>query len=158
MKLDEGAPQTQLTLEELGVLRRLVGFMVPSSVEYCMLGADDSKIFAEIVRSFASDQSAARKVLAMLRDLVGGDIGAINDIEAEVMTMALLKRHDPEITALGRAVLQCYYGDERVIRSLGLEAGPLFPKGRIVQQGDWSLLELVRNRPQMWRGACSTRR
>ncbi len=48
-------------------------------------------------------------------------------------------------------MLQCYYRDDRVIRSLGLEPGPPFPKGYTVEQGDWSLLEAVRNRPPMWR-------
>ena len=65
--------------------------------------------------------------------------------------MALLRREGPEITALGRAVLQCYYRDDRVIRSLGLEPGPPFPKGHNLEQGDWSLLDAMRNRPPMWR-------
>ena len=76
---------------------------------------------------------------------------AIDEAEAETTAMALLRREGSEITALGRAVLQCYYRDERVIRSLGLEPGPPFPKGHTVQQGDWSLLDAVRNRPPMWR-------
>jgi hypothetical protein len=92
-----------------------------------------------------------REALAVLRQMAGGDFAAIDEAEAETTAMALLRREGPEITALGRAVLQCYYRDERVIRSLGLEPGAPFPKGHRVQQGDWSLLEAVRNRPPMWR-------
>ncbi len=144
-------PGSELTPAELRDLRRLVGFMVPSSTDYRVPGADDGAIFADIVRSLGRDQSAVRKALAMLREMAGEDFAAIDEAEAEATAMALLRREGPEITALGRAVLQCYYRDERVIRSLGLEPGAPFPKGHIVQQGDWSLLDAVRNRPQMWR-------
>ena len=34
----------------------------------------------------------------------------------------------------------CYYRDDRVMVSLGLEARPPFPKGHVLEQGDWSLL------------------
>ena len=142
---------SELTPAELWDLRRLVGFMVPSSTDYRVPGANDGAIFADIVRSLGRDQSAVRKALAMLREMAGGDFAAIDEAEAETTAMALLRREGPEITALGRAVLQCYYRDERVIRSLGLEPGAPFPKGHTVQQGDWSLLDAVRNRPPMWR-------
>jgi hypothetical protein len=52
-------------------------------------------------------------------------------------------------------VLQCYYRDDRVLRSLGLELRPPFPKGYGLEQGDWSLLDPVKARPLMWRRAPS---
>jgi hypothetical protein len=140
-----------LTPPELRDLRRLAGIMVPSSADYRVPGADDAAIFADIVRSLGRDQSAVREALAALRAMAGGDFAAIDEAAAEATAMALLARQGPEITALGRAVLQCYYRDERVIRSLGLEPGAPFPKGHSLPQGDWSLLEAVRNRPPMWR-------
>ena len=143
--------ESELTPAELRDLRRLAGFMVPSSADYRVPGANDAAIFADIVRSLGRDRSAVRKALAVLREMAGGDFAATDEAEAEATAMALLRREGPEITALGRAVLQCYYRDERVIRSLGLEPGAPFPKGHIVQQGDWSLLDAVRNRPPMWR-------
>ena len=45
---------------------------------------------------------------------------------------------------LTRIILQCYYRDDRVVRSLGMEPRPPFPKGFEVEQGDWSLLDPVR--------------
>ena len=55
------------------------------------------------------------------------------------------------LTYLTRIILQCYYRDDRVMRSLDLEARPPFPKGFEVEQGDWSLLDQVRARPKLWR-------
>ena len=52
---------------------------------------------------------------------------------------------------LVRVVLQCYYRDDRVLRSLGLELRPPFPGGYTLEQGDWSLLDPVKARPSMWR-------
>ena len=145
------ASGSDLTEAELREFRRLAGFMVPSSTAHGVPGADDASIFADIVQSLGRDQNDVRKALAMLRELAGGDFAAIAESDAESSAMALLGRQGPEITAVGRAVLQCYYRDDRVITSLGLEPGPPFPKGRTVEQGDWSLLDAVRNRPPMWR-------
>jgi hypothetical protein len=58
-----------------------------------------------------------------------------------------------QVTTLGRVILQCYYRDDRVVRSLGLEPRPPFPKGHTLEQGDWSLLDVVRTRPKLWRDA-----
>jgi len=52
---------------------------------------------------------------------------------------------------LERIILQCYYRDDRVMRSLGLEVRPPYPKGFEVEQGDWSLLDPVRARPKLYR-------
>jgi len=48
-------------------------------------------------------------------------------------------------------VAQCYYRDDRVMQSLGMELRPPFPKGFEVEQGDWSLLDPVRARPAFYR-------
>jgi hypothetical protein len=149
------APQrdsgSELTPADLRNLRRLVGFMIPAAADYCVPGADDEAIFADIVRSLGRDQNDVRKALAMLRDLTCEDFAAIDETKAQTTAMALLACEGPEITALGRAVLQCYYRDDRVVRSLGLEPRPPYPKGHMLEQGDWSLLDAVRARPRMWR-------
>jgi hypothetical protein len=50
-------------------------------------------------------------------------------------------------------VLQCYYRDDRVLRSLGLETRAPFPKGYALEQGDWSVLDPVKARPPNLRRA-----
>ena len=140
-----------LTSPEQQDLRRLAGLMVPASSEYDVPGADDNAIFADIVRSLGRDRDEVRTALTMLREIAGGDFAGLDDARAEVAAMTLLGRQDPMITALGRAVLQCYYRDDRVLRALGLEPRPPYPQGRVLEQGDWSLLDEVRGRPRMWR-------
>ena len=140
-----------LTATERLDFRRLAGFMVPASAEHGMPGADDEAIFADIARSIGRDRPQVGKALAALREISGGDFQALEAKAAEAAAMALLERGGPAVTALGRAVLQCYYRDDRVIGALGLEPRPPFPRGYALWEGDWSLLDPVRNRPRMWR-------
>ena len=143
--------RAELTPAECRDLRRLATFMVPANAEYGVPGADDQAIFAEIVRSLGRDRDAVRTALDMLREIAGGDFAGLGEAEAETAAMMLLSREGPVLTALGRAVLQCYYRDDRVMRSLGIEPRPPFPKGHVLEQGDWSLLDAVRGRPRLWR-------
>jgi hypothetical protein len=151
-------PEAELTQADLRDLRRLAGFMVPASAEYGVPGADDDAIFADIVRSLGRDRHAVREALVLLRDLAGSDFADLDEPKAQAAATALLGREGPVITALGRAVLQCYYRDDRVFRSLGREPRPPHPKGHDLEQGDWSLLDAVRARPRMWRDADDERR
>jgi hypothetical protein len=141
----------ELTLTELQDLRRIAGIMIPASERHGVPGADDEAIFTDIVRSLGRDRDNVRKALAMLRDAAGSDFTALDASTAETTAMTLLGGSGAAVAALGRAVLQCYYRDDRVISALGLEPRPPFPKGHTLEPGDWSLLDKVRGRPRMWR-------
>ena len=139
-------------------LRRLAGFMVPASAEYGVPGADDEAIFADIVSSLGRDRNDVRAALAMLREIASGDFAALDEPAAETAAMTLLGREGSVVTALGRAVLQCYYRDDRVMRAVGIVPRAPFPQGRVLEPGDWSLLDAVRGRPRMWRDIDGTGR
>ena len=145
---DSGAEPTQAEWRDF---RRLAGFMVPASDEYGVPGADDEAIFADIVRSLGRDRGAVQEALAMLREIAGGDFAGLDAAAAEAAAMVLLGRDGEPVAALGRAVLQCYYRDDRVMRALGLEPRPPYPQGRVLEPGDWSLLDAVGDRSRMWR-------
>jgi len=149
-------PSAELTPEQLRDLRRLAGFMVPASAEYGVPGADDEAILADIVRSLGSDKDDVREALAILREIAGGDFAGLDEASAEAAAMTLLGREHPVIAALGRAVLQCYYRDDRVMHALGIEPRAPYPQGRVLEPGDWSLLDPVRGRPRMWRDVDGT--
>jgi hypothetical protein len=146
-------PGTELTSTERRDLRRLAAFMMPASADYGVPGADDEAIFADIVRSLGRDRGDVCKALAMLREIAGGDFADLDEAKGEAAAMTLLGREAPMMAALGRAVLQCYYRDDRVLRSLGLELRAPFPLGYTLEQGDWALLDPVKARPATLRGA-----
>jgi hypothetical protein len=139
-------PGAELTPAERWDLRRLAGGMARANAGY---GASAAAIFADVVGSLGRDCAAVRQ--ALVCDFAGLD-------EAQAAAMTLLGRESPVMTALGRAVLQFYYRDDRVIRALGLEARPPYPKGRVVEEGDRSRLDAVRGRPRMGRDVDGTER
>ena len=145
---DAGA---ELTSTEMRDLRRLAAVMVPASAKYGVPGADDAAIFADIIRSLGRDRDAVREALIMLREIAGNDFTGLDEAKAEAAARVLLGCEGPLVMTLGRVVLQCYYRDDRVMRALGREPRAPFPKGHVLEQGDWSLLDAVRGRPRMWR-------
>ena len=149
----QGAAEADLSPEQRRDLRRLAGLMIPASDEFAVPGADDGAIFDDILRSLGRDRDHVRAALTRLAAQAGGDFAALDDTRQEAMMEAFLASDAPSVTTLGRVILQCYYRDDRVVRSLGLEPRPPFPKGHTLEQGDWSLLDPVRARPKLWRDA-----
>jgi hypothetical protein len=144
-------PNDSLTAEQTRDLRALAGAIIPASLAYGVPGADDDNIFADILRSLERDRDDICRALAHLATLSGGtfaDLGPERRIE---VAAAFRQAGGAPLTALVRVVLLCYYRDDRVMRSLGQEPRPPFPKGHVVEQGDWSLLDPVRARPSMFR-------
>src|SRR5689334_4910073 len=122
-------PETGLATTELRDLQRLAGFMVPADVEYGVPGADDEIIFADIIRSLGRDVQAVRAALQALQEIAGENLHSLDVEGAEAAMLTLLNRDDAVVKALGRAVLQCYYRDDRVLQGLGIEPVAPFPRG-----------------------------
>ena len=131
-------------------LRRIAGMMIPPDQQFGVPGADDALIFADIVRTIGRDLAEVRAALAQLAALAGGAFADLDAARAETVT-ATFHGRDGAAATLGRVILQCYYRDDRVLRSLGHAPRPPFPLGRALEQGDWSLLDAVRGRATLWR-------
>ncbi len=140
-----------LTSTEARDLRRLAAIMIPPSDEYGLPGADDPAIFEDILSSLGRDLGEVRTALRALNALAGGTFADLDPTRAEAVTQTFHATDSSAAAVLGRMILQCYYRDDRVLVSLGLEPRAPFPKGHELEQGDWSLLDAVRGRPQLWR-------
>jgi hypothetical protein len=140
-----------LSSTESQSLHRIAGMMIPASQEYDMPGADDQVIFADIIGSLGRDLTDVRTALAAISVLARGSFADLDETRAAGVLEQFLASDGAPVSVLGRVILQCYYRDGRVLRSLGLEARPPFPKGHTLEQGDWSLLDAVRARPKLWR-------
>lgn len=151
MSMEHGMTTPGLTPAEARDLRRLAGIMIPADEEYRVPGADDPAIIGDLFGTLGRDLAAVRTALAALADLAGGSFGDLDDAAAEAVAMRLLAEPAKEVLALGRVVLAAYYRDDRVVRSLGREPGPAFPRGHTMPPSDWSLLDPVRARAPLWR-------
>jgi hypothetical protein len=136
---------------ELRDLRCVAGMMIPASEAYGVPGADDAVIFADIVASLGRDVDDVREALALLAAISGGSFADLDEARREAVAASFQARGGPALAVLTRMIVQSYYRDDRVVRSLGLEPRAPFPKGHNLEQGDWSLLEPVRQRAKMWR-------
>ncbi len=141
------APEQQRTLACVAAL------MIPASAEYNVPAADDPAILADMLKTLGRDAQAVREALARLDTLAGGRFDALPKTRQQEVAAAFRAEGGTPVATLSRVILQCYYRDDRVMRSLNMEPRPPFPKGHVVEQGDWSLLDPVRQRAKMWRDA-----
>lgn len=140
-----------LSNDETDDLRCLAAMIIPASPRHGVPGADDKVIFADIMRSFGRDRDAIRTGLAQARAAAGGALDQLDAPARTALADRLQAENSPQMAVVTRSVLLCYYRDNRVLLSLGLEPRAPFPKGHVVEQGDWSLLDPVRARPPFWR-------
>jgi hypothetical protein len=81
-----------------------------------------------------------------LARLAGQPLADLDDARRDAVAQEFRKHGGTAAATLVRVVLQCYYRDDRVLRSLGLELRAPFPKGYVLPEGDWSLLDPVKAR------------
>lgn len=136
---------------EFQELRDIAGTMIPESAELRMPGADDPAILADVAKSVGRDLPLVKEAIAAVVAKSGGAFAALGRDRREALVNDFYASRSAPIMTLGRVILGAYYRDERVLAALGLEGRPPFPKGYALEQGDWSLLDVVRVRPPLWR-------
>ena len=162
------ATDNPFTDAELLTLALFAGAMIPASAEYDVPGADDADIVADIVATARrydeavaaalrhQDTVATAKYGVLFADLSHAERtdfvnrantrGGFDDIEWELDPAAISGQR-----TLVSIIAQCYYRDDRVMRSLEMEPRSPFPQGFEVEQGDWSLLDPVKRRGRIYR-------
>ena len=140
-----------ITDDELRDLRDIAGTMIPADAAKGMPGADDPAIQADIVRTVGRDLPLVKQAIAAIAEKSGGAFATLDLDRREALINDCYASKSAAALTLGRVILGAYYRDDRVLSAVGHEARAPFPKGYTVEQGDWSLLDVVRTRPQLWR-------
>ena len=125
--------------QQLALLKRVAALVIPSDESRGLPAADDEKIFSIVVSHLAKNPQPI--------------IAVLNQFDADELTLSQLESTaDPVFRGLvSSAVAQAYYQDARVLEMIGYDPRPPFPEGRQVEQGDWSLLDPVKQRDPFWR-------
>jgi hypothetical protein len=147
---DSAAP---LSAAQRRALRAAAALVIPASAEFGVPGADDEAIAADMERSLGRDRADILRALDRLDAAAGGSLADASAGVREAAGQRLREQEPALATAFANHVFACYYRDDRVMRSLGMEPRPPYPKGYEVEQGDWSLLDPVRARGRIWREA-----
>lgn len=136
----------QLTSAQRDDLRTVAAMIVPASDEYRVPGADDSAIQADMLATLGRDTKLVAAALDHLARLAGQPLAELDAARRDAVAQEFRSSGGVAAATLVRVVLQCYYRDDRVLRSLGLELRAPFPKGYVLPDGDWSLLDPVKAR------------
>ena len=147
------SPANELTPAQRDDLRIVAAMIVPASDEYKVPGADDPAIQADMLATLGRDTALVRQALDHLARLAGQPLAELDTAKRDGVAHEFRATGGAAAATLVRVVLQCYYRDDRVLRSLGLELRAPFPQGYTLEQGDWSLLDPVRARPVTLRRA-----
>ena len=142
------APLTPAQQQDLCAI---AGIIIPASLEFDVPGADDPAIQADMLATLGGDRTLVREALDELASIAGAPLAGLDPARREAVALELRQKGGPAVAALTRVVLQCYYRDDRIVRSLGLDPRPPYPKGHVLEDGDWGLLDPVRARPPFWR-------
>ena len=143
--------ETILTPVQRDDLRAVAAMIIPASTEYNVPGADDAAIQADMLATLGRDAPVVSAALDHLARLAGMPLSKLDAARRETVAKEFRASGGAAAATLVRVVLQCYYRDDRVLRSLGLELRPPFPKGYELEQGDWALLDPVKARPSALR-------
>ena len=143
--------ETALTRAQCNDLRTIAAMMIPPSDEYKVPGADDAAIQGDILATLGRDTKQVAAALDHLARLAGQPLAELGEAKRDAVVQEFRLSGGPPAATLARVILQCYYRDDRVLRSLGLELRAPFPKGHSLEDGDWSLLDPVKSRARKLR-------
>jgi hypothetical protein len=136
----------ELTAAQRDDLRTVAAMIIPASDECKVPGADDAVIQADMLATLGRDTMLVAQALDYLARLAGKPLAELDAARRDEVAKQFRAGGGVAAATLVRVVLQCYYRDDRVLRSLGLELRAPFPKGHVLPEGDWSLLDPVKAR------------
>lgn len=168
------ATDSPFTKRQERTLIALAAAIIPADSEYGVPSAGDPAIAADILATAKRYAEPIAEALAMEDALAQAKYGAaFLDLDAEAQMALVEGANEPgffddvdsefneqqqarQAQMAGQRTLlaiiaQCYYRDDRVMRSLDMEPRPPFPEGFEVEEGDWSLLEPVKQRGKIYR-------
>jgi len=133
----------------------LVPMIIPASEDLGLPGANDDRIMTDILATAARQRDAVAAALAALdaisRETGDMDFAHLSPAARDDAVAAFRRKHQDAAGILATITTQCYYRDDRVMRSLDMAPRPPFPLGFEVEEGDWSLLEPVRGLDPIYR-------
>ena len=141
--------------DEQHTLLAIVGAVIPASRAHGVPGADDPHIAADILATARPYYATVAQALKQIESIAARHHdAAYPDLDVATRAKLASDLSRSRFAGLGTLVTittQCYYRDNRVMRSLGMEPRSPYPDGFDIPQGDWSLLEPVKRRGKIYK-------
>jgi len=143
------------TETETRALAILADMIIPASDAYAVPSAGDDAIVVGILNDAQRHHSRLSEGLAALEALAQEqhDTGfaSLDPAQRNGIVETFREAQSGIADLIANLTVQAYYRDDRVMTSLDMELRPPHPKGYEVEQGDWSLLDSVRQRDAFFR-------
>lgn len=142
------------TETETRALAILADMIIPASDTYGVPSAGDPAIVVGILNDAERHHVRLSEGLAALEELAqqqGAAFSNLDPAQRDGVVEAFREAQSGVADLVASLAVQAYYRDDRVMTSLGMELRPPHPKGYEVEQGDWSLLDPVRQRDAFFR-------
>jgi hypothetical protein len=147
--------QAPLSEAEFRILSILAEVIIPASEEFDAPGAGDTAIVEAMVQDSGRRRprlvAAISALESMAQDQHGCNFDELSTAQRDGVVDEFRTVRQREADMIAALTVQCYYRDDRVMRSLGMEPRPPHPLGYEVAQGDWSLLDPVRKKAAFFR-------
>jgi len=138
---------------EKRAVAKIVGQMIPESAEHGLPAANDPAILEVVFERLQQMGERFRRDFAITLAKFGG-VEAVADSKYSELTGLLTELQKGESATsldLITATCQAYYEDRRVMTTIGREVRPPFPVGNAMPDGDWSVLDEVKDRDPIYR-------
>ena len=135
------------------LLQRLLDALLPASADGRLPAGSEVALLQMLQQQGEQDWLSAG-LQAVRQSGADGALegrGGLSALDPQALLERLKSQHFTFLTALSKKLMHCYYQDGRVMQAIGLEARAPFPMGHHVEEGDWSLLEAVYDRGELYR-------
>lgn len=140
---------------ERETLKKVVGRIIPPSQDHGIPGADVTEIFMQILEKARQYEAILTTGIAKLDqqsiERFETPFASADFTDQDILLKGLKSSREGFGSILTSITVQAYYQNARVLESLNLEPRPPFPKGHELEQGDWTLLDPVRNKDKIYR-------
>ena len=142
-------------VDQQAVLDRLVDLLIPASTDGRMPAASSLNLYGTSaglgVRDRAVLESGLTAIQAHALARHGVPAAALTDADAMALVDAMRLENPAFVQAFMVQTVGRYLKHEHVLPLIGLPARPHWPQGHVVEEGDWSLIDVVRRRPKIYR-------
>ena len=151
-------PEASVTVLRKGLqslLSKVLDTLIPPDADRGLPGAGELGLAEEICERAGDFLPVLEPALDALGEVLRAgsvpDFASLEDAEQRSLLEELAVEHPAFLPGLSFQAFSKYYQHPRVLRGLGLDARPPFPRGHDLEAGDPDLLEPVRRRGPIYR-------
>ena len=136
-------------------LDALMDLLIPASPDGRMPAARSLQLYRDVANMRPANRALFEEGLAALDrraiELHGTTFARLPVGQAKSLVDALRDERSPFVQSFVAQTVGRYVAHPTVMPLLGLEARPMWPQGNVVAEGDWSLLDVVKQREKFYR-------